>query len=149
MIASSTEATSYSWSTSMMQFLWDPDSSAIDKCKEDTKDFFSMQDEGDISDYLGIKVSKLPNGTIKLAQPQLFDSILSNLHYAENTKFKPTPAPSSTHSTDPLICPPKHTIIIKAANMTWRPLKNKKNQRHRVSQRIQTKIFTECGSNDV
>ncbi len=33
--------------------------------------------------------------------------------------------------------------------MTWRPLKNKENQRHRVSQRIQTKIFTECASNDV
>jgi hypothetical protein len=72
-----------------------PDASAIDKCIEDMKTFFTMQDEGDISDYLGIKVSKLPNGTIKLAQPQLIDSILHNLNYAENTKSKPTPAPSS------------------------------------------------------
>ena len=59
------------------------------------KNLFTMQDEGDISDYLGIKVSKLPNGTIKLAQPQLIDSILHDLNYAENTRSKPTPAPSS------------------------------------------------------
>jgi len=59
------------------------------------KTLFNMQDEGDVSDYLGIKVSKLPNGTIKLAQPQLINSILKDLNYAENTKSKPTPAPSS------------------------------------------------------
>ena len=62
-----------------------PDSSAIDKCIKDMKGFFAMQDEGDISDYLGIKVSKLPNGTIKLAQLQLINSILHDLNYAENT----------------------------------------------------------------
>ena len=77
-----------------MQFLWDQDLSAIDKCIEDMKTFFSMQDEGDILDYLGIKVSKLPNGTIKLAQPQLINLILQDLNYAENTKSKLTPAPS-------------------------------------------------------
>ena len=72
-----------------------PDSSAIDKCIEDMKTFFTMQDEGDILDYLGIKVTKLPNGTIKLVQPQLINLILQDLNYAENTKSEPTPAPSS------------------------------------------------------
>ncbi len=53
-----------------------PDLSDIDKCIEDMKGFFSMQDEGNSSDYLGIKVSTLPGCTIKLAQRQLMDSIL-------------------------------------------------------------------------
>ncbi len=69
--------------------------SAIDKCIEDMKTLFSMQDKGDILDNLRIKVSKIPNGTIKLAQPQLINSILQDLNYAEKTKSKPTPAPSS------------------------------------------------------
>ncbi len=69
-----------------------PGSSAIDKCIEGMKGCFAMQDEGNILDYLGIKVSKLPNGTNKLAQPQLIESILHDLNYAENTKSKPTPA---------------------------------------------------------
>ncbi len=34
-----------------------PDWSAIDNCIEDMKTFVTMQDEGDILDYLGIKVS--------------------------------------------------------------------------------------------
>ncbi len=65
------------------RFLCDPTrSTAIDKCIEDMKALFSMQDKGDISDYLGIKVSKLPSSsTIKIAQPQLIDSILHDLNY--------------------------------------------------------------------
>jgi hypothetical protein len=53
---------------------------------------FNMTDEGDISDYLGVKVDHLPNGTIKLLQPYLIQSILDNLGFNERTGTKKTPA---------------------------------------------------------
>ena len=72
----------------------DPD---IDKFIEDLKKAeFNVTDEGQLSDYLGVKVEKLPEGKIKLSQPHLIDRILEdlglNLH---NTVEKPTPALST------------------------------------------------------
>ena len=40
---------------------------------------FIMTDEGDLSDYLGVKIEKLPNGTIKVTQPHLIQSVLNDL----------------------------------------------------------------------
>ena len=53
---------------------------------------FVMTDEGDLSDYLGVKIDKLPNGTIKVTQPHLIQSVLDDLKFNERTGTKKTPA---------------------------------------------------------
>ena len=56
---------------------------------------FNITDEGDIADYLGVKVEKLDDGTMTLTQPHLIDQIISDLGLKENTKIKDLPALSS------------------------------------------------------
>eukprot|EP00978_Attheya_sp_CCMP212_P034334 scaffold143320_cov71-Attheya_sp.AAC.1 len=56
---------------------------------------FNITDEGDISDYLGVKVEKLADGTMTLTQPHLIDQIISDLGLKDNTKTKDLPALSS------------------------------------------------------
>jgi len=52
-----------------------------------------MTDEGTLSDYLGVEVQPLDNGTIKLSQPHMIDGILSDLGMSQSTtKKKMTPA---------------------------------------------------------
>jgi hypothetical protein len=57
---------------------------------------FQLGEEGDLCDYLGIKVTKLLDGTITLTQPHLVDAILKdvNLQSARTTGHS-TPALSS------------------------------------------------------
>lgn len=40
---------------------------------------FNITDEGTLSDYLGVEIKRLPNGTIKLSQPHMIRSILKDL----------------------------------------------------------------------
>ena len=56
---------------------------------------FDITDEGNIDEYLGVKVTRLTDGTILLTQPHLIDSIIADLGFKENTKGKSTPAPST------------------------------------------------------
>jgi hypothetical protein len=57
---------------------------------------FNVTDEGQLSDYLGVKIEKLPEGKFKLSQPHLIDQILEDLGLDKpNTLEKPTPALSS------------------------------------------------------
>ena len=65
-----------------------------------------MTDEGDISDYLGVKVEKLKNGCIKLSQPHLIQQILSDLGFNERTGTKKTPASVSNKVTRDLLGAP-------------------------------------------
>jgi Reverse transcriptase (RNA-dependent DNA polymerase) len=53
--------------------LIDPDNSQIDKALSDLQSKFKVQDEGNLSDYLGVKVTKHPDGSIEFAWPQLID----------------------------------------------------------------------------
>lgn len=63
---------------------------------------YVMTDEGDLADYLGVKIDKLPNGLIKLTQPHLIQQILKDLGMDESTKPQPTPAaPSVKLNRDP------------------------------------------------
>ena len=55
---------------------------------------------------------------------------------------------SATHSKDPTVPPPLHTLIIKAADMKWRPGKDKK-QIYSMTQHFQNNLFTECGAHDI
>jgi Reverse transcriptase (RNA-dependent DNA polymerase) len=72
-----------------------PKETDIDKCIKDMNSIFNLTDEGDISDYLGIKVER-GDTTVTLSQPHLIASILSDLNFASNTKTKGVPALSSS-----------------------------------------------------
>jgi hypothetical protein len=68
----------------------------VDKAIALVKTKFQLREEGDLCDYLGIKVTKLPDGTIKLTQPHLINTILTNLNLqSTGTKGQSTPALSS------------------------------------------------------
>ena len=56
-----------------------PDDSNIDQCIADLSTSFSVEDQGTIEDYLGVQVTRLTNGSFKLSQPHLIDSILRDL----------------------------------------------------------------------
>ena len=53
---------------------------------------FRVENLGNIKDFLGIYVSKHKDGTIELTQPQLIESIFSDLSFQANTKMKEIPA---------------------------------------------------------
>ena len=53
---------------------------------------FTIDDQGDIGDFLGIQVQKSPDGTIQLTQPQLIDAIIKDLHLQSGSNVKKTPA---------------------------------------------------------
>lgn len=56
---------------------------------------FEMTDEGDLSDYLGVQIERLDNGTIKSSQPHLITQIIKDVGFDDRTKPRSTPALSS------------------------------------------------------
>ena len=75
--------------------LLSPYSSEINKSLQQLRQHFKLTEEGEIADYLGLKVQKLPNGNISLSQPHLIASILKDINFSANTKMKSTPAVST------------------------------------------------------
>jgi hypothetical protein len=57
---------------------------------------FSIEVEGEISDYLGVKVTKNQDGSITLNQPHLIQSILSDLHLRDNKQATSRAMPALT-----------------------------------------------------
>ena len=72
-----------------------PDQIEISHCMTELGSRFEITDEGDLDEYLGVKVTRMPDGTITLSQPHLIDSIIADLGFKDNTKGKDTPAPST------------------------------------------------------
>ena len=63
--------------------IFGPDGTSIDAGVVDLRACshrFTVEDQGDIGDFLFIQVQKFPNGTIHLTQPQLIDAIIKDLH---------------------------------------------------------------------
>jgi hypothetical protein len=56
---------------------------------------FKMTNEGNLSDYLGVKITRLANGLIKLSQPHLIDQIIADMGFNDKTTPIATPASSS------------------------------------------------------
>ena len=56
---------------------------------------FRVEDLGDVKHFFGIQVIKHKDGSIKLTQPQLIESILKDLNFQANTKMKETHAQST------------------------------------------------------
>ena len=62
---------------------------AIDKAIHaliSSKQNFTIEYEGAVSDFLGVKIDCSANGTVMLTQPQLIDSIIEDLNMKDNTK---------------------------------------------------------------
>jgi hypothetical protein len=73
-----------------------PESKLIDECIELMWSIFNLTDKGDISDYLGIKVTSSPvDSTISLTQPHLIASIADDIGFTNKTKSKGVPASST------------------------------------------------------
>jgi hypothetical protein len=73
-----------------------PCSKEIDSIIAALQKTFNLTDEGDLSDYLGIKVSFLPGGKISLTQPHLIATIIEDMKFTNTTKPKLLPACSSS-----------------------------------------------------
>ena len=79
-----------------------PGSQTIDQVIEDLRAcscHFTVDDQGDVGDFLGIQVQNQEEGSIMLMQPQLIDSILKDLHLqnGSNTKKMPPVTTSLLH----------------------------------------------------
>jgi hypothetical protein len=62
-----------------------PDSKEIDKAIDDLrKAGFDVEDKGDIKDYLGVHVTKVTDGKLKLWQPHLIQQILNDVNLPKN-----------------------------------------------------------------
>jgi hypothetical protein len=73
-----------------------PSKAELDEVFKILDETFDVSDEGDISDYLGIKVTKLPDGRMSFTQPQLIDSIIADCGLEKpNAKPRETPALST------------------------------------------------------
>jgi hypothetical protein len=59
--------------------LIDPDNSKIEEAMLGMPSQFELQDKSDLSDYLGVKVGKPPDGSIEFVRAQLIDSTLEDL----------------------------------------------------------------------
>ena len=78
-----------------------PTQQEIDKVAQDMKDAGSdITMEGDVGDFLGMKIEHLKDGKIKSSQPHLINSILQDLRLqGEEVTIKETPgAPSKTRT---------------------------------------------------
>ena len=79
--------------------IFGPDGWSIDAVVADLRacsHHFTIDDQGDISDFLGIKIQKHSDGTTQLTQPQLIDSILKNLHLQSGSNSMKKPAVPTT-----------------------------------------------------
>ena len=76
------------------RIVFGPDDRAIDqvvtdlcKCSQN----FTVNNKGEIADFLGIQIQKLDDRSIMLTQPQLIDSIIHDLHLQSRSNPKTTP----------------------------------------------------------
>jgi hypothetical protein len=75
-----------------------PDLEEIETCMQEMKRAtLDITVEGDLSDFLGVNIDRLPDGSYHLSQPKLIDSILADLRCLDgnNVVTKSTPMSSS------------------------------------------------------
>ena len=75
-----------------------PDAEAIDQVVTDLRSSpqqFTVDDQGDVGDFLGIQIKRQADGSVHLSQPQLIDSTIKDLHLQQSSNPKSTPAVTS------------------------------------------------------
>ena len=82
--------------------LFAPDGQMLKKDLKDMRTIFNIEDQGSITDYLGVAVERKDDGSFYLAQPHLIDSILRDLSLIDESgtimpqaKARPIPAQST------------------------------------------------------
>ena len=76
-----------------------PTAQAIDQLVTDLRSCpqkFTVDDQGDVGDFLGIQIKRQEDGSVHLSQPHLIDSILNDLHLQPDSKHKTTLAVTSS-----------------------------------------------------
>ena len=76
-----------------------PDAQAIDQVVTDLcscPQQFTVDDQGDVGDFLWIQIKRQTDSSIHLSQPQLIDSITKDLRLQPGSNPKSTPAVTST-----------------------------------------------------
>ena len=76
-----------------------PNTRAIDQVVMDLHSCsqqFTVNNQGDVGDFLGIQIQKQAGGSIHLLQPQLIDSIIKDLNLQPGSNPKSTPAVTTT-----------------------------------------------------
>ena len=76
-----------------------PNTQEIDQVVTDLRSCpqqFTVDDQGDVGDFLGIQIKRQDDGSVHLSQPHLIDSIIKYLHLQPDSKHKTTPAVTST-----------------------------------------------------
>ena len=71
-----------------------PNDTAINEVVTDLRNSsqnFTLDDQGEVGDLLGIQIQKLDDGSIVLTQPHLIDSIIQDLHLQSGSNPKDTP----------------------------------------------------------
>ena len=72
-----------------------PNDKAIDEVVKDLRmssKNFTIDDQGEVGDFLDIQIQTLDDGSIVLTQPQLIDSIIHDQHLQSRSNTKTTPA---------------------------------------------------------
>jgi len=79
--------------------LFAPSKSPIDQVILTLSKTYNLQDEGDVSAYLGVQVTKdSDHGTITLTQPGLIEQVIKDVGLTDFSKGKETPADSVLHA---------------------------------------------------
>jgi hypothetical protein len=69
-----------------------PSCDIVDEAISELKQHFNLTDEGELSDYLGVNISRADDGSLHLSQPRLIESILADLRLDATSKIIATPA---------------------------------------------------------
>ena len=75
-----------------------PNDKAIDEVVKDLRlssKNFTLDDQGEVGDFLGIQIQTRDDGTIVLTQPHLIDSIIQDLHLQSGSNLKNMPSITS------------------------------------------------------
>jgi hypothetical protein len=77
-----------------------PNEKEIDMLVKKLSKIFNIEDQGDLGDYLGIKIEKHQDGTLEWTQPNLITSVLKDLGLVDrNTKDQPKGKGTPANST--------------------------------------------------
>ena len=82
-------------------YLTGPNKAEIDEAIESLKRDFSLTDEGDLKDYLGVRIVRHSDGSAELLQPRMIDRCLHTIgiptrEHDANTKVKTHDTPAET-----------------------------------------------------
>ena len=72
-----------------------PDKLEIEQIYDEMDTIFDISYEGDISDYLGVHITRTDQGKLELTQRKLIDTILKDMNILAETKTRKVPAKTS------------------------------------------------------